>query len=314
MSERTFCLDTNYGFFESADWPDNGKPKWSVFQSLRGLISFHKIWLGIIAFGFVLFLLSSNSGREITWNCAEELIIEVSAPLQKLINQSINSTEGLWYNYFDLINVRQDNKDLQMEIDLLKMENSRYRDLLATHKRLQELLKFTNSINRPVVAAQVIGLDPTGWFKSIIIDKGKDAGISLNMPVVNADGVVGKIVSTSPNYAKVLLVIDQNSSVDCLVRRTRDRGMVKGLSAVISKLDYVVKCSDVVAGDIIVTSGLGGIFPKALPVGKVLNVQDLPGELFKEIKVSPAVDFSKLEEVLVILKEDTSLNYQLEKE
>jgi len=288
--------------------------KWSEFQSLRGIISFYKIWFGIIAFGFVLFLLSSNSGREITWNSAEQLIIEVTAPLQKLINQSINSTRGFWYNYFDLINVRQDNKHLHSEIDALKMENSRYRDLLATHKRMQELLKFTNSIKPPVIAAQVIGLDPTGWFKSIIIDKGKNAGISLNMPVVNADGVVGKIVSTSPNYAKVLLVIDQNSSVDCLVQRTRDRGMVKGLSAVISKMDYVVKRSDVVADDIIITSGLGGIFPKGLPVGKVLNVKDVQGKLFKDIKIIPAVDFSKLEEVLVILKEDTSLNYHLEKE
>ena len=179
---------------------------------------------------------------------------------------------------------------------------------------MQELLKFTNSIKPPVIAAQVIGLDPTGWFKSIIIDKGKNAGISLNMPVVNADGVVGKIVSTSPNYAKVLLVIDQNSSVDCLVQRTRDRGMVKGLSSVISKMDYVVKRSDVVADDIIITSGLGGIFPKGLPVGKVLNVKDVQGKLFKDIKIIPAVDFSKLEEVLVILKEDTSLNYHLEKE
>ena len=114
------------------------------------------------------------------------------------------------------------------------------------------------------------------------------------MPVVNACGVVGRIVSLSPNYAKVLLIIDQNSAVDCLIQRSRDRGMLKGWSSELCRLDYVGKSSDVMLEDVVVTSGLGGIFPKGLSVGQVANVTEAPGELFKQVEVSPAVDFSKL--------------------
>jgi rod shape-determining protein MreC len=128
------------------------------------------------------------------------------------------------------------------------------------------------------------------------------------MPVVNAFGVVGRVVSVSPNYAKVLLIIDQNSAVDCLVQRSRDRGMLKGLMSEICKLDYVAKSCDVAVGDIVVTSGLGGVFPKGLPVGQVLTVKEMLGELFKDIEIRPAVDFSKLEEVLVILEENKPSN------
>jgi len=186
--------------------------------------------------------------------------------------------------------------------------------LLATNQRLQELLQFKNTTDYPVIAAQVIGWDPTGWFQSIIIDKGENAGIKLNMPVVNADGVVGKLVSVSYNYAKVLLIIDQNSSVDCIIQRSRDNGIVKGLSSKVCVFDYVLKASDVRVGDMVVTSGLGRIFPKGIPVGEIIDVQDPAGELFKDIKVRPIVDFSKLEELLVILKEDPLASQLVEEE
>lgn len=281
---------------------------------MKGVMRFRKIWIWAFLLAIILYLASSNPDQRSTWNPVGQLIVEITAPLQKLIKQTVKVTEGFWLEYFLLVNVRLENKKLNKEIYTLKMENSQYRDLLATHKRLQELLQFRHTIDRPVLAAQVIGLDPTGWFKSIIVDKGKEAGIMQDMPVVNARGVVGRIVSVSPNYAKVLLIIDQNSAVDCLVQRSRDRGMVKGLTIEKCELAYVAKSSDVAVGDIVVTSGLGGAFPKGLPVGQVLNVKTDSGELFRNIEIRPAVDFSKLEEVLVILKEDTSSNYQKEKE
>jgi rod shape-determining protein MreC len=268
---------------------------------LKGVTSFRKIWLWIFIAGFILFLLSSNSGQSPKWNPAEQFIVQITAPFQRFITRTVNITEKFWLGYFQLINVRHENRQLKKEVDALRMENIRYREQLSTHQRLQELLQFKHTIDRPVLAARVIGLDPTGWFKSIIIDKGKMAGLKLNMPVVNACGVVGRIVSVSPTYAKVLLIIDQNSAVDCLVQRSRDRGMVKGESIDNCKLDYVVKSSDVSAGDMVVTSGLGGVFPKGLPVGHILDVKEVSGDLFKDIVLKPAVDFSKLEEVLIIL-------------
>ncbi|HDZ89320.1 MAG TPA: rod shape-determining protein MreC [Deltaproteobacteria bacterium] len=268
--------------------------------SLKGEKYLRKIWISIFFICLVLLLLSSTSGLRRPWNPAEQLIVEITAPFQKLIRVTIDFTKDFWFNYFYLVDARQENIRLKREVNSLRMENSRYRELLATHERLRQLLQFKDVIRQPVTAAQVIGIDPTGWFKSVIIDKGGRAGLKWDMPVVNASGVVGRIVSVSPHYAKVLLIIDQNSAVDCLTQESRDRGMVKGLSTDVCRMDYMAKSSDVTVGDTVITSGLGGIFPKGLPVGRISKVKDLPGELFKGVEVTPSVDFSKLEEVLVI--------------
>lgn len=251
-----------------------------------------------------LFLLSSSLGRTRSWNPVEQVIIELTAPIQKFIHQTVRTTEGIWLKYFGLINVRKENVQLKGEIDALRMENARFREMLATHSRLQQLLQFKETIHWPVLAVQVIGRDPSGWFESVIIDKGSNSGLKMNMPVVNARGVVGRLVSVSPNYAKVLLIIDQNSAVDSIIQRTREKGILKGFSSKICKLDYVLRNSQVALGDVIITSGLGRVFPKGLPVGEVIEEKNVPGAFFKEIKVRPAVDFTKLEELLVILKED----------
>ncbi|MFO7987427.1 MAG: rod shape-determining protein MreC [Desulfatiglandaceae bacterium] len=271
---------------------------------MKGEKRFRTIWIWIIFAGFVLFSLSTNSGVTPQWNPAEQLIIDITAPFQKFTKKTINGIERFWLDYFYLVDVRQENRRLRQQIDIYRMENSRYRESLATHERLQALLKFKQRIDEPAVAAQVIALDPTGWFRSVIIDKGKRADLKWDMPVVNASGVVGRIVSVSAHYAKVLLIIDQNSAVDSLVQRTRDRGMVRGRSTEVCEMDYVVKSAEVAEGDLVVTSGLGGVFPKGLPVGTISDVSKQPGELFKHVQVAPCVDFSKLEEVLVILKRD----------
>ena len=243
-------------------------------------------------------------GKKRSWNPAEQLIIEIVAPLQKVIQQTIHITEGVWLKYFGLINVHDENRQLKRDIDALRMENNQYRELLTTNRRLQKLFQFKENSNYPVLAVQVIGRDPTGWFKSVIIDKGAKSGLKVNMAVVNASGVVGRLVSVSPNYAKVLLIIDQNSAVDCIVQRSREKSILKGFTSKICKLDYVLKTSDVAVGDMVITSGMGRVYPKGLPVGEVVSVGSRPGELFKDIKIRPVVDFSKLEELLVILKED----------
>ena len=241
-------------------------------------------------------------------------MVEVTAPLQNFVSKTINAVEDVWIRYFALIKVRQENERLKKELDLLRMENARYREIAAASKRLQELLRFKNTIPWPVTEAQVIGRDPSGWFESVIIDKGRGSGLRMNMPVVDARGVIGRLVSVSSNYSKVLLLIDQNSAVDCLVQRSREKGIVKGLSAGLCKLDYVVKAGDVVVGDVVVTSGMDRVFPKGLPVGEVVEVQDTPWEFFRDVKVRPMVDFSKLEDVLVIMKEDPLFDGTEEKE
>jgi len=280
---------------------------------LKGLTRNFKILSWVFFIAFALFLLSMSAGKGLSWDPLEQVLIEVTAPVQLIFQRTVALTTGIWSNYFSLVHVRQENLQLKQQLNRLKMENSRYREALYTHERLKALFQFKQSIDRPVLAAQVIGLDPTGWFRSVMIDKGERSGIAMDMPVVNASGVVGRIVSVSPNYAKVLLIIDQNSSVDCLVQRSRDRGMVRGLSETVCSVDYMVKTSDVKVHDRIVTSGLGGVYPKGIPIGQVVRVDESPGDLFRHIRLRPAVDFSRLEEVLVILKEKISTDH-LQKE
>ncbi len=272
----------------------------------------------IFIWGFLLLLalifLSSNVERSKSWNPVAEVLIEILAPVQKVVKGTVNFTTGLWSRYIGLIHTHEENIRLKKEIERLMLENSRSRELLSTYKRLQELLNFRGDTQKTVLAAQVIGRDPTGWFRSIIIDKGSNSGIKENMPVFNAKGVVGQIVSVSYNYSKVLLMIDQNSAVDCIIERSRDSGIVKGVSSKVCTLDYVLKTSDVQVGDLVITSGLDRIFPKGNSVGVVTEVEDTPGELFKNVKLKPSVDFSKLEEVLILLREDPLSNPVKEKQ
>jgi len=260
------------------------------------------IWGGVLL--FALIYLSINVEKSRPWNPLAEVLIEILSPVQKVVKGSVNFTTGLWSKYIGLINTHDDNIMLKKENERLMMENSRYRELLSTYKRLEELLNFKENTGETVLAAQVIGRDPSGWFKSIIIDKGGNDSIRENMPVVNAKGVVGQIVEVSFNYSKVLLLIDQNSAADCIIERSRDSGIVKGVSPKEYTLDYVLKTSDVQVGDMVITSGLDRVYPKGNYVGKVTEVEDNPGELYKKVKIKPSVDFSKLEEVLVLLRED----------
>ena len=191
---------------------------------------------------------------------------------------------------------------LNKKINLLEIENSRYQELLLTNQRLQQLLKFQENTEETFLPARVIGWNSSVLFKSIIIGRGENDGLKINMPVVNSKGVVGRTVSVSPNYAQVLLVTDQNSAVDGLVQRSRCRGMLKGRGLSECSFDYVIQACDIKTGDAIVTSGLGRAFPKGLYLGTVKQIDDSPDKLFKDVMVVSAVDFSKLEEVLVILR------------
>jgi len=275
-----------------------------------------KIQIGILVFLIFLALifLSSNAGKSKSWNPVVKILIELLAPVQKSVKKGVSYSTGLWDKYIALIGTHEENKRLRAELNRLIIENSRQREIILTFERIHNMLRARDYAGGDYLAAQVIGRDPTGWFRSVIIDRGKNSGIKEGMPVVNADGVVGQIVSVSYRYSKVLLLIDQNSAVDCIIERSRDSGIVKGISSEKCALDYVLKTSDVRTGDIVVTSGLDRVFPKGNHIGKVIEVRDAPDGLFKDIKIKPSVDFARLEEVLVILREDPLLDSSNEKQ
>jgi len=258
-------------------------------------------WIFYIFVLLSLILLSLSIGKGQEWNPAEKFAIEIAAPIQKFFIRTVYFTRDIWRNYFFLVEARRENHLLKNQLNFLKLENRRYQELLLTNQRLQDLLKFQESTDEPLLPAMVTGWDSSGLFKSIIADRGTRDGIAVNMAVVNSEGVVGRVVSVSTHYSQVLLITDQNSAVDGLVQRSRGRGMLKGKGSSECYFDYVIKTCDIKRGDIIVTSGLGGLFPKGIYLGTVTEIEDSPYKLFKDVKVTPAVDFNKLEEVLIIV-------------
>ena len=260
------------------------KPKWAYYIFI--LLS--------------LILLSLSIGKGQAWNPAEKIAVQITAPFQKFFMGTITIARDIWSSYFSLVETHQENALLRKRIDLLKLENSRYQEVLLANQRLHTLLNFQQNTDEPLLPARVIGWDSSGLFKSITIDKGEHDGLMINMPVVNAEGVVGRVVSVCPDYSQVLLITDQNSAVDGLVQRSRGRGTLRGRGSSECYFDYVIKTCEIEAGDTIVTSGMGGVFPKGLYLGAVTKIKDARSKLFKDVRVVPAVDFSTLEEVLIV--------------
>ena len=159
-----------------------------------------------------------------------------------------------------------------------------------------------------MVAAEVIGQDPSSWFKSVTINKGEGDGVKRGMAVISPDGVVGQILKAAPHYATVLLVTDYNSAIDSIVQKTRARAIVEGSGENRCQLKYLLRTDEVNVGDVIVTSGLGGNFPKGLLIGEIRRVEKKGRGVFQYADLMPSVDLTKLEEVLVITESPVPAN------
>ncbi|MCJ7602121.1 MAG: rod shape-determining protein MreC [Desulfobulbaceae bacterium] len=253
---------------------------------------------------FILILIASTVGRQ-ELNGPQRLALDLIGKGQYVITRLTTGVANVWADYIGLLHVRDENKRLQEELDKFKETNIKYREAVATNVRLSKLLQIKDSLPPPTLTAQIVGRDPSLWFRTIIIDRGSSEGVEKGMPVVTVEGVVGQILDTSPNYSKVLLANDPNSAIDVLVQKNRVQSILKGNGSTGFNLLYVLKNADVEKGDAIVTSGLGDIFPKGLPVGKVSEVTKSKRGMFQQIDVKPSVDFSQLEYLIIIMHENS---------
>ena len=247
-----------------------------------------------------IIILSVNSSRYSSYGSGRTAIFFI-APFQKTVTKSVQFFKNIWGHYFFLVSVAKENDNLKKAINQATDKNNKYREVEISNFRLRNLLNFRKTMTNQVLVAEVIGQDPSPWFKTIIIDKGKSDGVEKGLPVVVPEGIAGQIIDVSRNYSKVLLIIDQNSAVDALVQRTRDRGLIKGQSDGRCLSKYVLRKHDVKVGDTVVSSGLDGVFPKGLRVGYVSEIVKRNSGIFQEVTVTPYIDFGKLEEVLVVL-------------
>jgi rod shape-determining protein MreC len=235
----------------------------------------------------------------------ESVVFGLFAEVQRAATSAVSGAQDGWQNYFALQEVRRDNERLTEEVSQLRIRLQQERALAAQSRTLQELLDLRGQVDFStatgmVVRSTVIGGGAAPEFRTVTIDKGRQDGLATGMAVLAPAGVVGRIILPSARASKVQLLIDVNAGAGAIVERSRAQGVVMGNGQDRLRMDYVPGTADIKAGDVVVTSGIEGIYPKGFVIGQIESVQRGAGT-YSTVVVRPAVDFSALEGVLVVL-------------
>lgn len=251
----------------------------------------------------LLFVLMSFSSRTRyvgeTRTLFERTVMTIFSPVPKMVNWIGRSASDMYHGYLDMRRSVAENVSLHQKVATLTTENLKLRQSDSDLRRLRSLLGYSEQFALQTTMAEAVMLDTSSRFKSIIIDRGSSAGVEVNDAIVNANGLIGRVVLTTNDMAKVQLIIDSNCAVGVLTERTRRQGVLRGDGGGGAQLYDVPSLADVQPGDTVLTAGIDGIYPKGIPVGIVVK-SDRGPDLFKNIKVKPAVDFGSIEEVMVL--------------
>ncbi|MBI3301841.1 MAG: rod shape-determining protein MreC [Deltaproteobacteria bacterium] len=228
------------------------------------------------------------------------LLLEVMHPFQLGMTALSQGAGRLWDNYLALWSLREQNEELRRRLEEMENVSQRAVELDLANQRLAKLLALRNELGDAAVAARVVGRSPIVWVHTVVLDKGERHGVTKGMAVLTPEGVVGQVVSVSAHAARVLLISDPNSGVDILVQRTRVQGIATGTIEGGCTLKYIQRGSDIAVGDVVITSGLDGIFPKGQPVGTVVRVDTKDSRMFQDVEVKLSAELAKVEEVLVV--------------
>jgi rod shape-determining protein MreC len=222
------------------------------------------------------------------------------AELQRLVTGGVTGVQDTWNGYVALRGVNDENAALRQQLQDLQIKLQEERALAQRTEDLRQLLELRERAELETTAAEIIAGAASPEFRTVTIDKGTSDRLQTDMAVLSPSGVVGRVILPSIRAAKVQLLIDRNAAAGAVVERSRAQGVVVGVGTAELRMDYVPGTADVKAGDLVVTSGIDGIYPKGFVIGTIDRVERGPGT-YHEIRVRPAVDFSRLEEVLVVL-------------
>ena len=263
-----------------------------------------------VAFVAVFLLVVSAARLQNRYPLMSSIAATLLAPLDYVLSGIAGGVQQGTVFTRDVATVFRENQALRAENQELRHVVFQLTEKAAENERLQAMLEFrTKSVGFQMKAATIIGRDPGTLNYSLFINQGTRDGMRVNMPVVTHQGLVGHVMEVYSGNAKVRLIVDTGSSVASMVQRPQSRavGIVEGNPSQLSvlKMKNLLRDSDVIKGDKIMTSGLGGIYPKGLLIGEVMDVVDDEGGLLKNAMIRPAVDFSRMEEVFVITGERT---------
>jgi rod shape-determining protein MreC len=258
------------------------------------------LFIVVLCLLFVLMSLSSRT-RYIgeTRTMFERTVMTIFSPVPKSVNWLGQTASDMYHGYLDMRRAVNENVALNRKVAELTTANLRLQQSQGDVSRLRQLLGYADELTMKTTMGTAIMLDTSGRFKSIIIDRGSNAGVEVNDTVVNANGLIGRVVLTTKDMAKVQLVTDNNCSVGALVERTRRQGVMRGDGAGGAQLYDIPSLADIQPGDTVLTAGIDGIYPKGIPIGFVVRADQGPN-LFKNIFVKPSVDIGSIEEVIVI--------------
>ena len=229
-------------------------------------------------------------------------LLDAAVPIQKAVSWPIDSMRNAWSNYLALVGVRAENERLRSEKAWLEEQNLQLREALVAGGRLERIAAMRDDFEVPMLPTELVGRDVSPWFHSVLLDRGRSDGVRSGMPVISDDGLVGLVVATSYTAAKTKLLLDRQTAIDGTVQRSRARGIVRGRGGDELEFEFVARGGDVQVGDLVITSGLGGVYPKGLLIGEVTRVSELGSKLLRTAALSPAVDFGRLEHAFVMLR------------
>jgi rod shape-determining protein MreC len=251
-----------------------------------------------VVFAHIL-LISAQVNAKTGVPVLEAVTFGVFSEVQRAVSSVVSGVRHVWSGYIGLRGVKVENDALKRQLADVEIAMQSQRALADRARGLERLLDLRDRVTLQTVAAEIIGAAATPDFRTITVDKGSRDGLRPDLAVIAPAGVVGRLVVPSARSAKVQLLIDRNAAAGALVERSRAQGVVVGAGDDRLQLENVSEASDVTVGDTVVTSGIEGIYPKGFVIGRVETVEK-NGPSYKRIVVKPAVDFSSLEEVLVV--------------
>lgn len=231
-----------------------------------------------------------------------EFVTWFTSPAQALLTKTQRAALSLWFTYRSWQDLRAENWTLREEVERLRLESLQVAEIVEENSRLRRTLALKERLPLQTLPGEVIGREWGGWVRALTVNRGRGDGIARLTPVIVADGVVGRVVAVRAGAAVIQLINDPSSAVGGVVQRTRVQGVVEGATGGSVRFKYLVRDGGgVQVGDLVVTSGLGGLFPKGLPVGRVTRVEQRASGLFHYATLSSTVDFARVEEVLLLV-------------